>query len=58
MELFGYVYFCAQKSRIKAGNNESKKYAKFQELINAPRTFGIYTVFQFIKNKHDIIENV
>ena len=26
-----YVYFCAQKSIIKTGNN------KFQDLINAPR---------------------
>ena len=31
MELLKYVYFCAQKSIIKAGNN------KFQDLINAPR---------------------
>ena len=30
-ELLKYVYFCAQKSIIKAGNN------KFQDLINAPR---------------------
>ena len=32
MELSKYVYFCAQKSIIKAGNN------KFQDLINVPRT--------------------
>ena len=32
MELLKYVYFYAQKSIIKAGNN------KFQDLINAPRT--------------------
>ena len=31
MELLKYVYFYAQKSIIKAGNN------KFQDLINAPR---------------------
>ena len=31
MELWKYVYFCAQKSMIKAGDN------KFQDLINAPR---------------------
>ena len=31
MELLKYVYFLAQKSVIKAGNN------KFQDLINAPR---------------------
>ena len=30
MELLKYVYFCAQKSTIKAGHN------KFQDLINAP----------------------
>ena len=28
---YEYVYFCAQKSSIKTGNN------KFQDLINAPR---------------------
>ena len=32
MELLKYVYFYAQKSIIKAGNN------KFQDFINAPRT--------------------
>ena len=32
VELLKYVYFYAQKSIIKAGNN------KFQDLINAPRT--------------------
>ena len=32
MELSKYVYFCAQKSILKAGNN------KFQDLINVPRT--------------------
>ena len=31
MELLKYVYWYAQKSIIKAGNN------KFQDLINAPR---------------------
>ena len=31
MELLKYVYFYAQKSIIKAGNN------KFQDLINVPR---------------------
>ena len=31
VELLKYVYFCAQKSIIKAVNN------KFQDLINAPR---------------------
>ena len=31
MKLSKYVYFCAQKSVIKAENN------KFQDLINAPR---------------------
>ena len=31
MELLKYVYFCVQKSIIKAGNN------KFQDLINVPR---------------------
>ena len=31
MELLKYVYFSAQKSIIKAGNN------KFQDLINVPR---------------------
>ena len=31
MELLKYVYLCAQKSKIKTGNN------KFQDLINAPR---------------------
>ena len=36
MELFKYVYFCAKKSTIKAGNN------KFQDLINAPRILIIY----------------
>ena len=35
MELLKYVYFFAQKSIIKAGND------KFQDLINAPRTFHI-----------------
>ena len=32
-----YVYFYAQKSIIKAGNN------KFQDLINAPRTIALCT---------------
>ena len=31
MELLKCVYFCTQKSIIKAGNN------KFQDLINVPR---------------------
>ena len=31
MELSKHVYFCEQKSIIKAGNN------KFQDLINVPR---------------------
>ena len=34
MELLKYVYLYAQKSIIKAGNN------KFQDLINAPRTYN------------------
>ena len=34
MELLKYVYFYAQKSIIKAGNN------KFQDLMNAPRMLG------------------
>ena len=33
MELLKYVYFCEQKSLIKAGNN------KFQDLIDGPRIF-------------------
>ena len=31
IKLSKYVNFCAQKSKIKTGNN------KFQDLINAPR---------------------
>ena len=34
MELSKYVYFCAQKSNINAGNN------KFQDLINAPHMYS------------------
>ena len=34
MELLKKVYFCSQKSIIKAGNN------KFHDLINAPRMLG------------------
>ena len=40
MELLKYVYFCAQKSVIQAGNN------KFQDLINAPRTLTLQLDFQ------------
>ena len=32
LELTKYIYFCAQKSIIKAGHD------KFQDLINVPRT--------------------
>ena len=35
VELLKYVYFYAQKSIIKAGNN------KFQDLINAPRMSAV-----------------
>ena len=46
VELLKYVYFYAQKSIIKAGNN------KFQDLINVPRTYSItitqyYNILQF-----------
>ena len=40
MELLKYVYFYAQKSIIKAGNN------KFQDLINAPRNL-LQTLLKF-----------
>ena len=33
MELLEYIYFCSQKSIIKAGNNN------FRDLINAPRFY-------------------
>ena len=36
VELLIYVYFCAQQSIIKAGNN------KFKDLINAPRMSNNY----------------
>ena len=39
MELLKYVYFCLQKSIIKAGNN------KFQDLINAPRTLILTAIY-------------
>ena len=38
MELSKYVYFCVQKSIIKAGNN------KFQDFINVPRIMVNYLV--------------
>ena len=47
MELLKYVYFCAQKSIIKAGNN------KFQDIISAPR-MGIY----FKRSYLEIIEKL
>ena len=42
MELLKYVYFCAKKSIIKAGNN------KFQDLINAPRILQFSTAVKII----------
>ena len=42
MELLKYVYFCAQKPTIKAGNN------KFQDLINAPRRWKNKGVKQIV----------
>ena len=40
MELLKYVYFCARKTIIKAGNN------KFQDLINVPRIV-MFSTFVF-----------
>ena len=46
MKLVKCVYFCAQKSIIKAGNN------KFQDLINVPRTYLIHNfLFFMLSNK-------
>ena len=45
MELLKYVYFCAQKSIIKAGNN------KFQDLINAPRTVSLCVCLSIASNE-------
>ena len=39
VELLKHVYFCAQKSIIKAENN------MFQDLINAPRICGFCSCF-------------
>ena len=36
MEFLKYVYFCAEKLVIKAGNN------KFQDLINAPHIYWLF----------------
>ena len=38
MELLKYVYFYAQKSIVKAGNN------KFQDLINDPRIYSFHVL--------------
>ena len=52
MELVKYVYFCAQRSIIKAGNN------KFQDLINVPRTYLIHIFFSYsFKQKTFSFEN-
>ena len=48
MELSKYVYFCTQKSSIKAGNN------KFQDLMNAPHIYKdiiLKTIFSYTPDK-------
>ena len=41
MERLKYVYFCAQKSIIEAGNS------KFHGLINVPRIYSHSVVYSF-----------